>query len=288
MCLPLSDWAKAASSAATVVHADYQYNIPRRVPHFRARGEFNRFGFDSDVPSTLKQASDGKWELEILAGWPSWIQLNVYAFDDHFYGDTDGDGVLDRLPPNSLAVNFVNMTAPPKPHLSWTLVVDDATMTWSLQPRGYLSISATLYGLLLIIPPIAALLAAFIFMRAHYGIKYNRSGVISKGYQSVRKDDDNEKSLGEKFGFSSNKPTEIIGWPEEKGKRRKVLIATLEHEIIDWKLKVKIGGLGVMSSLMGKSMKDVDLFWVVPKVKDLEYPPGEPLEPIEVITFGEP
>ena len=37
-----------------------------------------------------------------------------------------------------------------------------------------------------------------------------------------------------------------------KDKRRKVLIATLEYEIIDWKLKVKIGGLGVMLSLMGK------------------------------------
>jgi alpha-1,3-glucan synthase len=66
------------------------------------------------------------------------------------------------------------------------------------------------------------------------------------------------------------------------------LIATLEYEIIDWKLKVKIGGLGVMSSLMGKSMTDVDLIWVVPKVKDVEYPPGEPIEPIEVIIFGEP
>ena len=66
---------------------------------------------------------------------------------------------------------------------------------------------------------------------------------------------------------------------------RKVLIATLEYEIIDWKLKVKIGGLGVMSSLMGKSMMDVDLIWVVPKDKDLEYPPGDP---IEIIIFGEP
>lgn len=43
-----------------------------------------------------------------------------------------------------------------------------------------------------------------------------------------------------------------------------------------------------MSSLMGKAMTDVDLIWVVPKVKDLEYPPGDPAEPIEVIIFGEP
>ena len=287
-CIAFSDWAKAASSAATVVHADYGYNLPRRVPRFLAAGEFNRFGFDSDVQSELTQASDGTWQLEILAGWPSTIQLNVYNYDDYFYGDTDGDGVLDRLPPNSLAVNTLNMTAPPKPHLSWTLIVDDSTMTWSLQPRGYLSISAILYGLLLFIPFLTALLAAFIFMRAHYGIRYNQFGVISQGYQSVNKDDDDERSIGEKLGFSSHKQTEIIGWPEDKNKRRKVLIATLEYEIIDWKLKVKIGGLGVMSSLMGKSMTDVDLIWVVPKVKDIEYPAGEAIEPIEVIIFGEP
>ena len=43
-----------------------------------------------------------------------------------------------------------------------------------------------------------------------------------------------------------------------------------------------------MSSLMGKTMTDTDLVWVVPKVKDIEYPAGEPADPIEVIIFGEP
>lgn len=63
--------------------------------------------------------------------WPSFVQMNVYGenflwspavisgtlprpdadvviipvigFDDYFYGDADGDGVMDRLPPNSLS-----------------------------------------------------------------------------------------------------------------------------------------------------------------------------------------
>ena len=128
-----------------------------QVPRFLARGEFNRFGIDSDVPSKFKQNEDGKWELDIMGGWPSSIQLNfVYDFDDYFYGDTNGNGVLDRLPPNSLAINFVNMSAPPKPHLSWTLIVDNATMSWSIEPRGYQSTSAALYGLLFI-PPVTAI-----------------------------------------------------------------------------------------------------------------------------------
>jgi alpha-1,3-glucan synthase len=70
-------------------------------------------GGDSDVPSKFTQTGDEKWELDIMDGWPSSIQLNVYNYDDYFYSDTGGDGVLDRLPPNTLAVNFVNMSAPP-------------------------------------------------------------------------------------------------------------------------------------------------------------------------------
>ena len=111
-------------------------------------------------------------------------------------------------------------------------------MTWSLQPRGYLSISAIIYGLLFI-PFITAVIAAYTFMRSQYRILYNQFGVVSKeGYQSFGKDDDDDRSFGEKLGFPSHKQTEIIGWPEDKDKRRKVLIATLEYEITDWELKV--------------------------------------------------
>ena len=46
-------------------------------------------------------------------------------------------------------------------------------------------------------------------------------------YQSLRKDDDNDKSFREIFRFSSHKQKEIIGRPEDKKKRREVLIA--EH-----------------------------------------------------------
>jgi alpha-1,3-glucan synthase len=82
------------------------------------RGEFNTWGFDKGISSLMQQKSDGLWELEvgtpsyketpvtypiekIMASWPSYVQLNVFTYDDYFYGDTDGDAVLDRLPPNS-------------------------------------------------------------------------------------------------------------------------------------------------------------------------------------------
>jgi alpha-1,3-glucan synthase len=290
-----ADWSQAALSVSAVVHADHDYSgMQRRVPQFLARGPFNNWGFDQGIPSLMTQNADGQWELEIMANWPAFVQLNVWGFDDFYYGDTDGDGVLDRLPPNTDAPNYLNMSAPPHPHLAWSLIVDDSTMTWTLQPRGQSSVGAIMYSLLLSIPLITGTLAVVIFMWSFYGIRVNKYGAKAQKDHSKyfpilgnKSATDLKEPISEKF-FGHKHNHEIIGWPEDKNKRRKVLIATLEYEIIDWKLKVKIGGLGVMSSLMGKAMTDVDLVWVVPKVKDVEYPAGEPAEPIEVIIFGEP
>ncbi|CAA7271667.1 unnamed protein product [Cyclocybe aegerita] len=287
-------WSEATLSAAHVVHADYGASA-RRVPQFLVRGPFNNWGFDQGIPHLMEQNEDGKWELEIMASWPTYIQLNVWGFDDYFYGDADGDGVLDRLPPNTVAPNYLNISAPPSPHLAWSLLVDDATMTWTLKPRGQALVGAIMYALLLAIPLITGTLAVVIFMWTFYGIKHNQYGAKTKSHTNYFPIFGNKSTsdlkeatpMTEKlFGHKQN--AEIIGWPEDKAKRRKVLIATLEYELIDWKLKVKIGGLGVMSSLMGKAMTDVDLVWVVPKVKDIDYPAGDPAEPIEVIIFGEP
>jgi alpha-1,3-glucan synthase len=50
-----------------------------------------------------------------MAQWPSYVQVNIFAFDNYFYGDVDGDGVIDRLPPNTVAPNYLNMSIPPQP-----------------------------------------------------------------------------------------------------------------------------------------------------------------------------
>jgi len=294
------DWSAVATTASVVVHADLNFKQQRRVPQFLARGPFNQWGYDQGISNTMSQTGDGTWELEIMASWPTYVQLNVFGYDDYYYGDTDGDGVMDRLPPNSIAANYLNMSAPPYPSLAWALIVDDSTMSWSLQPRGQASVGAIMFGLLSTISLITGVLAVVIFMYSFYGIRHNQFGVKpssgaskyfpilgSLGNKSTADLKESSTPITEKiFGHKMN--GDIIGWPEDKDKRRKVLIATLEYEIIDWKLKVKIGGLGVMSSLMGKAMTDVDLIWVIPKVKDLEYPAGDPAEPIEVIIFGEP
>lgn len=159
--MALLDWSQATLSVAHIVHSDHGYSGPqRRVPQFLARGPFNNWGFDQGISSLMTQNPDGKWELEIMAAWPTYVQLNVWGYDDYFYGDTDGDGVMDRLPPNTVAPNFLNMSAPPSPHLAWSLIVDDSTMTWSLKPRGQASVGAIMYALLLSIPLITGSLAS--------------------------------------------------------------------------------------------------------------------------------
>lgn len=57
--------------------------------------------------------------------------------------------------------------------------------------------------------------------------------------------------------------------------RRTILIATMEYDIEDWAIKIKIGGLGVMTQLMGKYLGQHNLIWVVPCVGGVDYPPSE-------------
>jgi alpha-1,3-glucan synthase len=290
-------WSEIAGTASVMVHGDAGWKGRRRFPQLLLRGEFNEWGFDSGREAALKNDEQGVWSMPFMSTWPAYVQLNVYGFDDYFYGDTDSDGIIDRLPPNALSPNYLNISTPPMPHVSWTLYVDDKTGEWYIIPRGHFVAAVVLFALLLAIPPITAFAAAAIFRYSFYAIKINKWGVKpTKGtsyFQLGRekKSDAGADMVGGAVVLSEKKekhPVKPIGWPEVPGKRRKVLIATLEYEIIDWKLKVKIGGLGVMSSLMGKAMSDCDMIWVVPKVKDIEYPQGDYAEPIEVIIFGEP
>ena len=73
-----------------------------------------------------------------------------------------------------------------------------------------------------------------------------------------------------------------------EGPRRRVIIGTMEYDIEDWSIKVKIGGLGVMAQLMGKHLAHHDLVWVIPCVGDIDYPePSEdPYEPITATILG--
>ncbi|KIY53580.1 glycoside hydrolase family 13/glycosyltransferase family 5 protein [Fistulina hepatica ATCC 64428] len=286
-------WSEAMTSAAVVTHADVDFDIERRYPKLLVRGDFNNWGFEKMKKSAMTLESNGTWYMDIASAWPEDVQLTLWtASDIYFYGDVDGDGILDRLPPSTSAPSYVNMSAPPLPHLAWRLYIDDSINRWTLEPRGQIWVSIVMYGLLLGIPFFTAAAAVMIFIWSFYGIKYNQYGAKpNKGSYVPILGGKSKAALApeEKASAAISKyKGDIIGWPENQQKQRKMLIATLEYEVLDWKVKVKIGGLGVMASLMGKAMTDVDIVWVCPKVKDVEYPAGDPAEPYEVIIFGEP
>lgn len=198
------------------------------------------------------------------------------------YGDIDGDFVLDRIPPYSLIDNVINITQPPPhPFHGWHISVNDADYRYKLVPVGSRWNQLILYILLWIVPILTGIVAIWVFMKTFYGVKLNEVGITPK-----------KPMLGAIFRpvKRKKKPTHQQNAPEPHSKptlqserrashafqktrqfsqvaspkRLTVLIATMEYEIEDWAIKVKIGGLGVMSSLMGKHLKHQDLIWVIP------------------------
>jgi alpha-1,3-glucan synthase len=123
------DWSDFAKSASVVVHAVRGFNHQRRIPQLLACGSFNSWGYDKGVTLQMAQTGDGQGELEIMSAWPSIVQLNVFEYNDFYYGDVDGDGVLDRLPPNTAAPVYCNLSAPPKPHNSLRVLVADSLLS---------------------------------------------------------------------------------------------------------------------------------------------------------------
>jgi len=236
------------------------------------------------------------------------------------YGDIDGDGVLDRISPHSLVDNVINMTIPPpSSHLAYRLQVDDGALSYRLVPAGSQAYQIIVYVLLAVIPIMTAAGAVWAYMGAFYRIKFNQFGTTKMAISSLafwkrpqRSSRSRhilfsskarrskyvliEKPSRESSPLPSREPSparsaaglglETIGTEVAAGAslRRKVLIATIEYDIEDWSIKVKIGGLGVMAQLMGKNLGHQDLIWVVPCVGGVEYPHGpedamgEPME----------
>ncbi|KAK4704606.1 hypothetical protein P7C70_g1601, partial [Phenoliferia sp. Uapishka_3] len=295
-----------AASSAHVVEADAQWTGvgTRRIPAYLLRGKFNLWGYDKGLSDKFKRNEVGGWAINIMMSWPTYVHLQpIKGLTTYFFGDTDNDGVLDRLQPTSQAANYVNITAPVSPHLAYTLMIDEATMRWSVIPRGHTFVSILLFFFLALVPPITGLIAVTAYRQAFYTVTYNRVGVkaprslpsfftaLSGKSKGTGKSDlsANEFGVAEKNYGAADEVHEGAVWPDDPTARRKVLIATLEYELIGIQppIKVKIGGLGVMSSLMGKAMTDVDIIWVVPKVKDIVYPPFTPTDPIYVKIFSE-
>lgn len=273
-------------------------------------GAWNEWGYDNGLNSSMTLASNGTWELNLAAEWPTNTTINVWGMNPDGvpdktmqYGDVDlgkyrftpyenshfglwtsnthlhvfVDGVLDRLSPVTLQTNFIDIKKGPGwPYSAWKLSVNDGTYTYSLTPVGSAWHHVFVAVLLFAMPLLTAICAVWAFKISFYDVKVNLVGLaVATGFPSVA-------FLAGLFSRKRAKP-EMQSSPEHT---RTVLIATMEYEIEDWAIKIKIGGLGVMASLMGKALGHQNLIWVVPCVGGVDYPVDTPATPMTIAVNG--
>lgn len=305
----LQYWSKMAGSSDHILHADVEWfnKIPRRFPHMFAHGLFNLFGYDSGLISEFTlDAKTGTSTFHLSTEWPTTVQLNVWGMnpDGHpdrtfVYGDSDSDGVLDRSLPGSLSPTMLNISKLPSyPHMAYRIELDEPNLRWRLVGEGSRILQILVYSLLWAVPMLSAVLAIWIYMGAFYKIKFNKignpmkskAGLFSmfganrKGFQRLNENDQQHLELGIiKLNNAKALPGKAV--VEPKNVRRCILIATMEYDIEDWGIKIKIGGLGVMAQLMGRALEGHDLVWVVPCVGGVDYPVDQPAEPMIVTVM---
>jgi alpha-1,3-glucan synthase len=302
-------WSRLTGSSDYVQEGDVGWNakVPRRFPHLFWNGPYNEYGYDAGLKNQMElDPSDGLWKIKFLTEWPAQAQINVWGMnpdgkpDEGFlYGDIDGDSVLDRLPPSSLSTVLINIThSPPSPYLGWEIRVHDGTLRFTLEPVGSQTVQMILFFLLWVIPILTAVAGIYIFMKSFYQVKFNQVGVTDKRAflplalrrKFRRHQDDGGDTmnplmrLANRSGFLQS--NSAFAGATKTERRRMVLIATMEYDIEDWAIKIKIGGLGVMAQLMGKHLGHQDLIWVVPCVGGVDYPEDQVAEPMFVMVLG--
>lgn len=310
----LQYWSRMTGSSDYVQHGDVasQKTPPRRFPHLFAEGPFNQFGFDGGLHNSFDQDSDGTWKFHLMTEWPSHFQVNVWGMnpdgqpDQTFiYGDVDNDTVLDRLPPDALAPPVVNMSQlPPSPYLAYEMRLTDGVNKFQRVPVGSRLIQILVFSLLWALPVLTGAVSIWAYMGAFYGVKFNKIGLgkakiptfglfrRKARFQKLAGDDYAEDHKLRPLFLNKSRNTSAVSLAPPTSvtstKRRKVIIATMEYDIEDWSIKIKIGGLGVMAQLMGKSLEHQDLIWVVPCVGGVDYPVDQPAEPMTVTILGSP
>nr|OQO18342.1 hypothetical protein B0A51_18106 [Rachicladosporium sp. CCFEE 5018] len=307
-------WSKMAGSSNHVVEGDASdyTGPPRRFPHFFIHGAFNQYGYDAGLENQMKQMDNGSWIYDFMTEWPTNFQLNVWGMAadgtpdvSYAFGDVDNDTLVERISPVSLQPAVTNITnnGPEAPYLAWRILFNDADMRYYLVPIGNRWLQLIVFILLATVPVGTAVLGTWLYIRAFYGVKFNEIGLVEKKNVMAqvfhRRNKLDEKNSALSSPSSSprilpaheNSRGSIIqdnfgAGAVVEGKRRCVLIGTMEYDISDWNIKIKIGGLGVMAQLMGKNLQHQDLVWVVPCAGGIDYPVDTPGLPIDVTILG--
>ncbi|KAI9890686.1 MAG: Cell wall alpha-1,3-glucan synthase ags1 [Vezdaea aestivalis] len=322
----LQYWSRLAGSSDHVQHADlnWQGKPPRRFPHVFLQGPFNAYGYDAGVTNEMHQDKNGQWSINFMSEWPAKFQFNVWGVNPDgqadqtmVFGDANGDSIIDRMPPSALGETIVNITAKPVfPYLSYRIFLHDGSYRFLVIPAGSQLYQVGLFIVLALFPLITGILATSVFGGAFYKVKWNKLGftdtpkalplVLRNKFRKLRGTETPplkekrpasyiapDSSAGDQSTIARDQSTiaqdqSTIAVPQinRPPKRKCVLIATMEYDIEDWEIKVKIGGLGVMAQLMGKNLGHQDLIWVIPCVGGIDYPVDTPSEPMNVTILG--
>ena len=301
----LEYWSRLAGSSDHVQQGDLDSKqTPRRFPHLFLNGPYNQYGYDAGLKNDLQLEGDQRWKHTFMTEWPAVAQINVWGVnpdgqpDQSFVlGDADGDGILDRLPPSALSAVTLNITRhPPSPYLAWRIELNDGNLRFVIMPVGSKYQQMAMFFLLWIIPIITGAIGVWAFMKSFYQVKFNQIGIsekttliplaVRRAFKKNQKQDGESSNplmkLANKSGFMQSSSM----FANKGAHRRMVLIATMEYDIEDWAIKIKIGGLGVMAQLMGKNLGHQDLIWVVPCVGGVDYPEDQRAEPMTVTILG--
>ena len=287
--------------------------VPRRYPHFFIHGSFNQYGYDSGLPSTMEQDQNGTWQFGFMDEWPSEFQANVWGVDEdgqpdqtRGFGDVDNDTVLDLLSPVSLLPNVVNITTfPGSSYLAYRIFINDADLRYFILPIGSRIVQIIIYCLLASIPIITGIIGILTYLHFFYAVKFNEAGIKEKHdilplavQQKLKLHRWIPDNVLDRLHLASSTtkgalPNDLVAMNRSNPigtmtttTRRTVLIATMEYDIEDWDIKIKIGGLGVMAQLMGKNLGHQNLIWVVPCAGGIDYPVDERAEPMNITVLG--
>lgn len=260
------------------------------------RGPFDEFGFESSVPSRMWQDIPGNWHYDLMAELPAEFELGMC--DQNMNGshvlmrtfsDVDNDTHMGFLLPTLSPNNIIYITKfPAPPNLAYRISTGGAYRQYGLTAVGSRRNQVVVYLLLSTIPILTGFASSWIYWYVYCSIKVCKFGRVQNlsllpitNRSEIRPDhwlSDSTSRLSKHLTPQSDVTT---GWH-----RQTVLIATLEYEIDDWDIKISVGGLGFMTHLMSKYLKDLSLVWVIPCVQDLEYPCDQKAEPINITISG--
>ncbi|KAK3689181.1 hypothetical protein B0T22DRAFT_168289 [Podospora appendiculata] len=297
-------YSKPLGSSAFMQHSDSN-DIPfeRAQPHIKIHGPYNKWGYDAGLPGAMNLVQHHSWSLHFMYEWPANFQLNIWGINPDnqpdaggIFGDIDHDGIVDRLPPSSLSNNVINITqTPPWPGLAYKLLFNDVTWKFDYVPTGSVWTQIVIFFLLAFLPVILASLALWIYVQSFYQVKINKNGFTKSGWMPLKlsnlsKLDVKNSGKGHEMSAITPPPSSAMAPFGADGGRRTVLIATMEYNIDDFGIKIKIGGLGVMAQLMAAALTHLDIIWVVPMVGDINYPTDrmQAAEPMFVDVMGQP